>query len=86
MKAKKLEIGFVYNNKIMVHIHFQKRALKLWLNTKMGTIDDSKNIDKDMSKTGHWGNGDYEIQISDEEELGYIFSLIKQVYRLKTNI
>lgn len=61
----------------------QKRALKIWLNTKIGTINDSKNIAKDMSNTGHWGNGDYEIQISDDEELEYIFSLIKQVYKLK---
>jgi predicted transport protein len=83
IKAKKLEIGFLYNNKIMVDIHLQKRALKLWLNTKIGTINDSKNISKDMSNTGHWGNGDYEILISDDEELEYIFSLIKQVYKLK---
>ncbi|MBW6411007.1 DUF5655 domain-containing protein [Clostridium weizhouense] len=85
IKAKKLEIGFVYNNKIMIDIHLQRRALKLWLNTKIGTIDDSKNIAKDMSNTGHWGNGDYEIQIFDDEELEYIFSLIKQVYKIKSN-
>lgn len=85
IKAKKLEIGFLHNNKIMVDIHLQKRALKLWLNTKIGTIDDSRNISKDMSNTGHWGNGDYEIQIADDEELEYIFSLIKQVYKLKAN-
>lgn len=85
IKAKKLEIGFLHNNKIMVDIHLQKRALKLWLNTKIGTIDDSRNISKDMSNTGHWGNGDYEIQITDDEELEYIFSLIKQVYKLKIN-
>jgi predicted transport protein len=36
-----------------------------------------------MSKTGHWGNGDYKIQIADDEELEYIFSLIKQLYKLK---
>ncbi|MFW2504592.1 hypothetical protein ACN078_26150, partial [Clostridium diolis] len=86
IKAKKLEIGFVYNNKIMIDIHLQKRALKIWLNTKWGTIDDSKHLAKDMSKTGHWGNGDYEIQISDDEEFEYIFSLIKQVYRVKCNV
>jgi predicted transport protein len=84
IKAKKYEIGFLYNNKIMVDIHLQKRALKIWLNTKFGTINDSKNIAKDMSKTGHWGNGDYEIQISDDEELEYVFSLIKQVYKIKS--
>jgi len=86
IKAKKLEIGFVYNNKIMIDIHLQKKALKIWLNTKIGTIDDSKNISKDMSKTGHYGNGDYEIQISDDEDLEYIFSLIKQVHKIKNNI
>ncbi|WP_339327171.1 DUF5655 domain-containing protein [Clostridium beijerinckii] len=85
IKAKKLEIGFVYNNKIMIDIHLQKRALKIWLSTKWGTIDDSKHLAKDMSKTGHWGNGDYVIQISDDEELEYIFSLIKQVYKIKSN-
>ncbi len=36
-----------------------------------------------MSKTGHWGNGDYEIQVFDDGELEYIFSLIKQVYKIK---
>lgn len=85
-KAKKLEIGFLYNNKIMIDIHLQKKALKIWLNTKMGTIDDSRNISKDMSNIGHWGNGDYEIQISDDEDIEYIFSLIKQVYRIKSDL
>jgi len=43
----------------------------------MGTGDDSKNIAKDMSNTGYWGNGDYEVLTSDDEELEHIFSLIK---------
>ncbi|AQR96497.1 DUF5655 domain-containing protein [Clostridium saccharoperbutylacetonicum] len=85
IKVKKMEIGFLYNNKIMIDILLQRKGLKIWLNTKMGTIDDSKNIAKDMSKTGHWGNGDYEIQIANDDELEYIFSLIKQVYKMKSN-
>ncbi|AGF57812.1 putative transport protein [Clostridium saccharoperbutylacetonicum] len=83
IKVKKMEIGFLCNNKIMIDILLQRKGLKIWLNTKMGTIDDSKNIAKDMSKTGHWGNGDYEIQIVNDDELEYIFSLIKQLYRIK---
>ena len=83
IKAKKLEIGFVYNKKVMVDIHLQKKALKMWLNTKVGTLDDSRNITRDVSNTGHWGNGDYEIQISNDEDIEYIFSLIKQVYKNK---
>lgn len=81
IKAKKLEIGFVYNKKVMIDIHLQKKALKMWLNTKIGTLDDPKNIMRDVSNTGHWGNGDYEIQVSNDEDIEYIFSLIKQLYR-----
>lgn len=85
IKAKKLEIGFVYNKKVMIDIHLQKKALKMWLNTKIGTLDDPKNITRDVSNTGHWGNGDYEIQISDDEDIEYIYSLIKQLYKKRVN-
>lgn len=83
IKAKKLEVGFVYNKKVMVDIHLQKKALKMWLNTKVGTLDDARNITRDVSNTGHWGNGDYEIQISNDDNIEYIFSLIKQLYKMK---
>ena len=84
IKAKKLEVGFVYNKRVMVDIHLQKKALKIWLNTKAGTLDDSRNIARDVSSTGHWGNGDYEIQISNDEDIEYIFSLIKQLYKKRS--
>ena len=83
IKAKKLEVGFLYNNKIMLDIHLQKKAIKIWLNTKIGTLDDPKGLSRDVSQTGHWGNGDYEIQISNEDNIEYLFSLIKQLYKLK---
>lgn len=80
LKPKKREIGFAYNNKIMFDILLQKKALKLWINTKIDTLDDPRNIARDVSNTGHWGNGDYEIQISNDDDIEYIFSLIKQLY------
>ncbi|MBU3181174.1 DUF5655 domain-containing protein [Clostridium psychrophilum] len=83
IKAKKLELGFIYNKKVMLDIHLQKKALKIWLNTKAGTLDDPRNIARDVSNTGHWGNGDYQIQISNDEDIEYIFSLIKQLYKSK---
>lgn len=85
IKAKKMEIGFAYNNKIIIDICLQKKALKMWLDTKFGSLDDSRNFAKDMSNKGHWGNGDYEIQISDDENIEYVFCLIKQLYKLKCN-
>lgn len=83
IKPKKLEIGFAYKNKIMVDIHLQKKALKIWLNTSFGSLDDSRLIARNVSNIGHWGNGDYEIQISNDDDLEYIFSLIKQLYKIK---
>ncbi|MBB6631409.1 DUF5655 domain-containing protein [Clostridium algidicarnis] len=83
IKAKKLEIGFLYNKKVMLDTHLQKKAVKMWLNTKAGTLNDPRNIVRDVSHTGHWGNGDYEIQINNDEDIEYIFSLIKQLYRIK---
>ena len=86
IKAKKLEVGFVYNKKVMVDIHLQRKALKMWLNTKIGILDDLKNITRNVSNTGHWGNGDYEIQISNDDEIEYIFSLIKQLYKIRRQV
>ncbi|MFT6384165.1 MAG: putative transport protein [Bacteroidia bacterium] len=36
---------------------------------------------RDVSTTGHWGNGDFEIQVKDDDNLEYILSLVKQSIR-----
>ncbi|MCT4584474.1 MAG: DUF5655 domain-containing protein [Peptostreptococcaceae bacterium] len=83
LKPKKREIGFMYKKRMMVDILLQKKSLKMWLNAKKGELKDHNKITRDVSNTGHWGNGDYEIQISDDEEIEYIFILIKQLYKSK---
>jgi len=80
IKYKKLYIAFVSKSNV-VDIHIQKNALKMWINLKAGELDDPKGIARDVSSTGHWGNGDYELQISNNEHLEYILSLIKQVLK-----
>ena len=45
-----------------------------------GTLKDTDNKTIDISDTGHWGNGDYKMYISDENELDYAMQLIKQSY------
>ena len=44
---------------------------------------DYKKIARDVSNIGHWGNGDYEVIISDKDDLDYLFDLIKQVYKVQ---
>jgi predicted transport protein len=50
----------------------------MWINLKKGNLDDPKKITRDVSETGHWGNGDYELLIKDTDNLEYIMSLVKQ--------
>lgn len=54
---------------------------KIYVNLKSGDLLDEKNLARDVSNVGHWGNGSYEIKMSDTEELEYISSLLKQSLR-----
>lgn len=62
-------------------IEMQKKGLKIFINAKIGTLDDPKGLAKDVSSIGHRGNGDYQIQIENDKDLEYIMSLIKQVIK-----
>lgn len=74
IKPKKQEIGFTAKGKIFADVCILKSSLKFWI----GRLDDPKNLARDVSAIGHWGNGDYEIMVSDTANLEYVMSLIKQ--------
>ncbi|NDV57188.1 DUF5655 domain-containing protein [Bacteroides sp. 519] len=78
MYPKKLYIAFK-KDKNLADIHIQQKGLKIWINMHKGDLDDPKKIANDVSRKGHWGNGDYEITVNDTKNLEYIMSLIKQV-------
>jgi len=78
IKPQKLYIAFKKDNRNIVDIHIQNSGLKIFINIKAGKLDDPKNLARDISNVGHWGNGDYEVQVSDTKNLEYILSLIKQ--------
>ncbi|WP_147678854.1 DUF5655 domain-containing protein [Algibacter pacificus] len=74
---RKKRIAFK-GNRIICDILIQKSGIKLWVNLKSGELDDPKNLMRDVSNIGHWGNGDYELVIKNTNDLEYIMSLIKQ--------
>lgn len=80
VKPKKLYIAFVASSNV-VDVNVQRNQIKMWLNMPKGELDDPKGICRDVSSTGHWGNGDYEIAIRTDEDIEYIMSLIKQSLR-----
>jgi predicted transport protein len=56
----------------------QKKRIKIWIGAKAGRLDDPKGLAVDVSTTGHYGTGDYEVRVDSSADLEYIMSLIKQ--------
>jgi predicted transport protein len=79
VRPRKKYIGFVASSNF-VDIHPQRSQLKLWINMPKGELDDPKNVARDVSAIGHWGNGDYEAIVKSTDDLYYLMSLIKQSY------
>ena len=77
IKPKKKYIAFICGKNV-IDIHPQRKALKMWINMRIGELEDPKQLARDVSNTGHWGNGDYEIRITSDNDLPYILSLIRQ--------
>lgn len=75
---KKLYIAFKKDKNIS-DIVLQKKGLKIFINLKKGQLDDPKRLTRDVSEKGRWGNGDYELIVSNTDNLEYVMSLIKQV-------
>lgn len=78
VESKKLYIAFKKRRNI-VDIVTLKTGLRLFLNIKKGELDDPRNLMSDASVKGHWGNGDYEIYVSNTDNIEYIMSLVKQL-------
>ena len=80
-QPKKQTIDFRVDNNIFCDIVVQAKSIKIFLNLKNGELKDDLKKSRDVSNVGHWGNGSYEIKITDTEEIEYIYSLIKQSYK-----
>jgi predicted transport protein len=80
IKPTKKYIGFIAKTNF-VDIRPQKKALKVWFNLRKGELDDARTLARDVSRIGHWGNGDYELHVADNENLGYVINLAKQSFR-----
>lgn len=79
VQPKKLYVAFK-TKRNFTDVQIQKQNLKIFLNMSKGTLKDPEGLAMDVSSTGHWGNGDYCIRISDKSQLEYTMMLIKQSY------
>jgi predicted transport protein len=72
-------IAFKKDKTNIACLEFQKKRIKIWVGAKAGKLDDPKGLAIDVSSTGHYGTGDYELRVENDSNLEYILSLIKQV-------
>lgn len=77
IKPQKYYVAFKKNTNV-VDIEVLRNSLKILINARFGTLEDSKGLARDVSNVGHRGNGDYQIQVENDKNLEYIMSLIKQ--------
>ena len=82
MDVKKVYIAFK-GRKNITDIEFNQNKLKVYINLKKGMLEDPLNIAQDITEKGHWGNGDYRVEVSSEEDIDNVIPLIKQ--SLKVN-
>ncbi|MGA8026880.1 MAG: DUF5655 domain-containing protein [Bryobacteraceae bacterium] len=79
-KAKYIAYKLTTN---FVDVVVLKDSLKIFLNLPSGHINDPLSLARDLTKpqkVGHWGNGDYEIKLNSEENIGAVADLIRQSY------
>jgi len=83
IESKKKYIAFKAK-KSFVDIEFLKESIKGHINLKKGQLNDPKKICRDVSKVGHFGNGDYEILIDSSNDIPYFMSLAKQSFKINS--
>lgn len=58
----------------------QKRRLRLSLNLPFHELYDPRDLAKDVTNIGRWGNGDVEVGLSTTGELPYVIGLVRQAF------
>lgn len=81
LDVKKLYIAFKGKTNIC-DVEIFKNKMKVMLNVKMGNLYDPLEITEDVTEKGHWGNGDYRVEIYTDEDIDNVLPLIKQSLKI----
>ena len=58
----------------------QAKRLRLSINLDFHELHDPREIAKDVTNLGRWGNGNVEVALESEEEIPYIMGLVRQAF------
>ena len=79
VSATKLYVAFKKDSSNICDIEIYKSKLTIFANAKLGKLDDPKGLFESIADKGHHGNGDYRVNVSDNKNLEYIMSILKQL-------
>ena len=79
IKFGKQTIGFK-QNRVFVDFIIYNKGIIVHPNLKIGQLLDPYNLAEDVSKKGHWGNGDYKLYFKGIEDIDKVLDLIKQAF------
>ena len=66
-----------------VDVQVQKSRLRITLNMRFHELQDPKQMAKDITNLGRWGNGDVEVDFDRSDQIPYIMSLVHQAFELQ---
>lgn len=58
----------------------QAKRLRITLNVAFHEIDDPRNLCRDVTGIGRWGNGDVKVSVTALEDLPYVMGLVRQSF------
>lgn len=58
----------------------QAKRLRLSLNMEFHELHDPKELAKDVTNLGRWGNGDVEVRLNSSDEIPYVMGLVRQAF------
>ncbi|MFA4821330.1 DUF262 and DUF1524 domain-containing protein [Helicobacter pylori] len=77
-KFNKMCISYKFDTNFVSIVPLKNGGLNLYLNMPFYELQDEKNLARDMTNKGNYGNGDIEIKLETKENIPYCLGLIKQ--------
>ncbi|GIV64891.1 DUF5655 domain-containing protein [Bellilinea sp.] len=69
------------HGKNFCEVWIQNEKIKIWLDIAPDVLNDPLHLARDVTKVGHWGTGDVEINLENDAQLEPVFDLIRQSYQ-----
>jgi predicted transport protein len=73
-------VRYDYQDHIFCCVHIDKSKLRVWLKLNYNDLDNPPIYARDVSKVGHWGTGDVEVNISNAMDLEDAKPLIRKSF------